>query len=194
MCKENEQRVEESALIKRMQDGDITAFDEVFARYRRRLFAYVQGVVHDASCAEDVVQDCFVILAKKIGSVRPSRGLSGWLFRVAHNRAIDLIRKRRELLPGDEIIEQVLHEGNEPVPTPDAGMIGAERNVRLSALMDRLPTTERDVLMMRFYGDLKFREIAAAKRLPLGTVLWQANRGLRRLREWAGDEGVLDEM
>ena len=73
-------------------------------------------------------------------------------------------------------------------------MIGAERNVRLSALMDRLPTTERDVLMMRFYGDLKFREIAAAKRLPLGTVLWQANRGLRRLREWAGDEGVLDEM
>jgi len=187
MSEEEHTRERESRLIERLQGGDLAAFDEIFAEYRQRIYAYVLGFVHDSGKAEDVTQECFVTLARKSASINPSMGLSSWLFRVARNRSIDYLRKHHDILPGDEFIEEVLHEGPSPA-MPDEALLGKERGRRILRALDSLPERERDVLMMRFFGDLKFREIAKAMRRPLGTVLWQANTGLKRLRERLSDE------
>ena len=187
MCDEKNSRKRESRLIKRLQGGDLTAFDEIFAEYRQRIFAYVLGFLHDRGNAEDVTQECFVTLARKIESISPSKGLLSWLFRVARNRSIDRLRKRTDLLPGDDFVEDVLHEDTSQA-VPDTELLRKEESRRIRKLLDSLPKRERDVIAMRFFGDLKFREIAKVMKRPLGTVLWQANTGMKRLRDRLKDE------
>jgi len=180
----------ESGLIRRVQDGDIGAFDALFEKYRRGILAYVFGMCGDRELAEDIVQECFVELVRRIRKIDPGRGAGGWLYRVARNRTVDCLRHRKfEILPGDEALaEQRETAGHAPVRTAAEEVIAREsaRGVR-RALME-LSRKERDVLALRFYGGLKFNEIAQVLGRPLGTVLWQARRSLGKLKD------ILDEM
>ncbi len=104
---------------------------------------------------------------------------------------VDLLRRRgREILPGDDCFTGKGFLARQCTGDSDvaAGLIGAERKRRLLQALDTLPASEKEVITMRFYGDLRFRDIALALQRPLGTVLWQVRRGLRRLREGLGDE------
>ena len=167
-----------------MQGGELAAFDGIFDKYRRAILAYVNGMLHDRSMAEDIVQETFVELARRIDSIDAERGLSGWLYRVARNRAIDAIRHRKfEVMPGEVVVadeaERAGHAG------PNATMEkAAEADVleRVGAAMSRLPEKERDLLSLRFHGGLKFQEIAELLGRPLGTVLWQAQQYLEKIR------------
>lgn len=174
----------ESDLVRGLQAGDLGAFDELFERHRRGLLAYVVGLLGDRALAEDVVQDCFVQLARSAERLDPSRGVRPWLYRVAHNRAIDLLRRRRREPPATEE-ELAGHREEAPAlePTPADGMIRGETQRRVRAALRRLPEAEREVLMLRFYGDLTFQEAARVARRPLGTMLWRASRALHRLRD-----------
>lgn len=175
----------DSSLIRRLQDGDITAFDVLFEKFRRRLLAYVTGLLHDRAKAEDVVQESFVELVTAIQKINPDRGVAPWLYRVARNRAIDMLRHGKfEVLPGDEFLaETVTAAGSDCVPAPDGRLMAREKQEEVRNMLAVLPEKERDLLLLRFYGDLTFAEIAQVLRRPLGTVLWQVNRTLKKLRQ-----------
>lgn len=175
-------------LVKRLQAGELDAFDVLFRKYRRKLLAYVLGLLHDRERAEDVVQESFVELAAKMRKIDPEKGVSPWLYRVARNRAIDVLRHRRfEVLPGDDYLaETVGADSSREAPTPDGEMVAEERRQEVRRMLNALPEKERDLLMLRFYGDLTFAEIAQVVRRPLGTVLWQVNKSLKKLRKEGG--------
>jgi RNA polymerase sigma-70 factor (ECF subfamily) len=168
----------------------MAAFDDLFYRHRRGLLAYVFGLLGDKGMAEDVVQDCFVRFVRHIGKIRPERGASSWLYRVARNRAIDVMRRRRR-----EITAAPAPDGRDAdVPgdasLPSDGLMEAELKGEVRAALNRLPAGERDLLVLRFYGGLTFKEIARLKRRPLGTVLWQVRRSVSKLGKYlAGDFG-----
>src|SRR5210317_2010923 len=86
--------VEDRPLIIGLKRGDMSAFESIFEKYRRAVFAYARGILHDDSLAEDCVQEVFFELVRKADTIDISRGVRGWLFRVARNRSIDVIRKR----------------------------------------------------------------------------------------------------
>jgi len=172
-------------LIVRLQEGDLDAFEQLFEKHRRGLLAYVVGLISDRGLAEEIVQDCFVSFARSIGKIRPERGASGWLYRTARNRTIDVLRHRKfEVLPGDEFLKQE-HPGDTgtPAETPIRALERKEMRDRLRARLDGLPVRERELLVARFYGGMTFKQAAQALKRPLGTVLWQARRALERLRE-----------
>ncbi|MDP6522718.1 MAG: sigma-70 family RNA polymerase sigma factor [Kiritimatiellia bacterium] len=185
MCGLESEGQTEARLIERFQKGDQEAFDAIFALYRRRLLAYVRVLVHDRGLAEDIVQDTFVRLARHIAGIKPSRGVSSWIFRVAKNRAIDVIRHRKFETPTeDAILERSVNAGGGGTAMlPSDAMIGKERRAEVVSALDSLPESERNVLVLRFYGDLTFKEISGVVERPIGTVLWQAHRGIRRLRK-----------
>ena len=175
----------ESKLVIRLQGGDIEAFDELYERHRRRILAYIYGLIGDHGKAEDITQECFVRLVEKIETIKPEKGVSPWLYRVARNRAYDLLRHRKfETLPGDELVAKE-KEGSYDSGRmrPDEQVIGHEQKQTVEAALLRLSPKERDVLTLRFYGDLTFREIAAVVKRPLGTVLWQSRRSLEKLEK-----------
>jgi RNA polymerase sigma-70 factor (ECF subfamily) len=190
---ENSHIEEEAVLIVRLQAGEIEAFDELFQRYRRRILAYVYGQINDHGKAEDITQECFVKLTAKIETIKPEKGVSAWLYRVARNMAYDFMRHRRfEVLPGDEFIEKEREDNTESDSSaPDEYTMQHEQKQSVEAAMLLLSPKERDVLTLRFYGDLTFREIASVVKRPLGTVLWQTRRSLEKLeriladRSWA---------
>ncbi|MDI6774126.1 MAG: RNA polymerase sigma factor [Verrucomicrobiota bacterium] len=183
----------DARLIKRMQGGDLSAFDMLFDRYRRGMLAYVDGLVHDRGLAEDIVQDCFVRMARRLDSIDPGKSLYGWLFRVARNRAIDILRHRKfEVMPGDEYFRD--SDGQRAAdnrPGPAGPMMEAEMQAAVRRALQQLPEKDRDLLLLRFYGDLTFEQAARALRRPLGTVLWQSQRILKRLKGFLKAENGL---
>ena len=186
MRDDKQQSVEsENSLVRRLQNGEMDAFDALFEKFRRKLLAYVRGLVGDVQQSEDIVQETFVELARKIQKIRPEKGVGPWLYRVARNRAIDLLRHRKfEVLPGDDYFgEQRRNVVSDAGNAPDERLMAREQQLEVQKMLASLPQKERDLLMLRFYGDLSFAEIAKVVRRPLGTVLWQVRRSLAKLRE-----------
>ena len=178
MCRD-EQSESDAELIRRLQAGDISAFDALFNKYRRGLMAYLVQRCSDHALAEDVVQDVFVRFVEHIQGLHPERGAAGWLYRVARNRMIDTVRRRRDVLPGAALPEQA-----DPLQAPPGEALErGEDTARVRSALARLPEKDRDVLTLRFFGDLAFKDIATTLKRPLGTVLWQSRRALQRLRQ-----------
>lgn len=182
--KESQTIEEDTGLLKRLQSGETAAFDVLFEKHRRGLFSYVRGMVNDTGLSEDIVQDCFLELVKNIERIRPEQGAGGWLYRVARNRAIDVLRAGKNWSGGDktEPDGRTVEEQADAGPTPRENAVARERAMNVRMALEMLPPKERDLLLLRYFGDLKFNEIARLRRRPLGTVLWQATRSLEKIR------------
>lgn len=168
--------------LRALQDGDAAGFDALFARHRRGVRAYAQTILRDAALAEDVTQACFLELVRRAGELETRQRVAGWLYRVARNRAIDLQRHRRfDVLAGDAVVAAA-REQEDVAPSAADVVMNDERGRDVMMALDQLPENERDVLMLRYFSGLAFRDVAVAVGRPLGTVLWQAQRGLRRMR------------
>ena len=190
MC-HTEKTEDDGSLILRLRQGELSAFDALFEKYRRGILAYLVGMSGDRGLAEDITQECFIALVRGIDRINPRQGAGAWLYRVARNRMIDLLRRcKHEVLPGDEYFRerQPAPEGAGLGVAPFAGLLSEERKTSLYDALSRLPEKEREVITLRFMSDLSFKEIARAVRRPLGTVLWQVQRGLKRMREVVGSD------
>ena len=184
MCGAEHERGPDADLIRSLQAGEAGAFDVLFERHRRGLLAYVYGMLRDRNMSEDVVQDAFLQFVRRIDTIRPEQGAAPWLYRTARNRTYDLLRKhRRETVGLDGLAardrmrgEMVDHE------TATDRLVRQDDIERVRRALDSLPAKERDLLVMRFYGGTPFKTMAAAVRRPLGTVLWQVHRSLKKLR------------
>lgn len=179
-------------LVRRMHQGDLTAFDTLFARHRRGLHAYVFGLLNDNGWAEDIAQDCFLELVRRIRHINPDKNISGWLYRVARNKTIDFTRRRKFETGAPESGRPNASESALDRPDGRASpldvMIRNESAARVQAAMAALAPRERDVIAMRFFGGLTFREIAGIVRRPLGTVLWQAHNALGKMKQTLKDK------
>ena len=137
--------------------------------------------------AEDITQECFIKLVRRIQRIQPEKGVSGWLYRVARNRTLDILRRRKRLwLPAGTFFRRCADRAASSRGVPGEQMQKTEEADQLARLLDSLPRREREVLVMHYFGDLTFREVAATLRRPLGTVLYQARRGIRKLRALYG--------
>lgn len=177
----------DSALVERLKQGDKAAFAHLFEKHRRGVLAYVRGLCGDTGTAEDITQDCFVALARRADSIDPRRGVSGWLYRTARNRTIDVLRRRRfTVLPGDDYFEDESRpEATDQQPGPVEELAAKERRESVEQALAALPVEQRELLVMRFYAGLTFREMAEILGRPIGTVLWQTRRSLERLSKHA---------
>ena len=183
MCEETQGQRSDADLARELRDGGNAAFDALFDRYRPLLLAYVRGMLHDRALAEDVVQDTFLGLVRQRRRIDPRRGVKSWLFRVARNRAIDVLRKRRPEIVAEDVAERPDRSGEQSVERPSAGIEREELRSDVRRLLELLPQRERDVLMLHYLGDMPFREVADVVKRPLGTVLWQSRRAIERLRK-----------
>jgi RNA polymerase sigma factor (sigma-70 family) len=171
---------------------------DVVARERSRLFAFIRRRVADPGDAEDVLQDVFAELVEANRLLMPIDHLTGWLFRVARNRIIDLFRKKRPARLGDLASEddagRLLDE--ELLPSPDDGpdAIYARHALmeELEAAIAELPKEQRDVFVSHEIEGRSFKEIAAATGVNLNTLLSRKHSATRHLR--ARLQRAFDEM
>ena len=171
-------------------DGDNRAFDELLARNQQKLFSYIMFVVRDPEMANDVFQETFVKVICKLqaGKYTDSGKFSFWLTRIAHNIIMDNYRDQKvanivEPTADNDLNKlrrQDLMEKNRENEYVNSQILKDVRH-----LMDTLPTPQREVVYMRYYQDMSFKEIAEATGVSINTSLGRMRYALINMRRLA---------
>ncbi len=155
--------------------GDRTAFTALFRHFAPRIKAYIMRCGADAALAEEVAQEAMVQVWRRAATYDPARaGAASWIFAIARNKRIDLVRRERR--PEIEAEDEAL------VPAADADYDLAENRRALGRAFDTLPADQAAILRKAFLEDKSHSSIAAETGLPLGTVKSRARLGLARMR------------
>lgn len=167
-------------LMLRYADGDIAAFDLLYARYRTRLFRYLNRLVSNRAQAEELYQDTWSRVIDARTRYAPTARFGAWLFRIAHHLAIDHLRRSRPQVDVDEVLLSF------PGPSGDDPSISfdqAERCEHLLRLVDGLPTEQKAVLLLRAEGELSLEEIAQNMNTGRETIKSRLRYALAKLRQ-----------
>ncbi|MBK9128106.1 MAG: RNA polymerase sigma factor [Phycisphaerales bacterium] len=176
-------------LLERARRRDPAALDELVTRYSSRLFGLLYRLTGSRDVSEDLLQETYLRMVRTIGEYEHVGRFEAWLFRIAANLARDRARKhaRRgeasplaagredEDCPGGAVPEA-------PTGDPWAALERDESVRALAAALQELPAPDREVLLLRHYGELSFKEIAEYLEIPLGTALARAHRALLKLK------------
>lgn len=170
---------EESECIARAQRGDVAAFSELVARHQDRIYRFLVRLTRSPDDARDLTQETFIHAWEALERWRPEARLTTWLFQIARNQALDLLRRsqRAEFVALDD-------DGDAlpcPAPTPEAALETRQRIHGLERALARLPTEHREILLLREIEALPYEEIATVLGIGLGTVksrLARARAGL----------------
>jgi RNA polymerase sigma-70 factor (ECF subfamily) len=173
--------------------GDTDNLEALLVSYAPRVHGLLMRLVGRSDVAEDLTQETLLRAFRSFDTYRPEGKFQAWIFRIAVNLARDWIRRRpREPALG-------LDDGPEPTAgakttvkemPPDGAMRQGDRVRRIEAAMARLPQADREVLLMRYYGELAFKDIAHATGEPLGTVLARAHRALAKLGDLIPEDDI----
>ena len=175
---------DESALIEQAQHGDRNAFGELVGRYYPGVVRVVYRLCGDTRLAEDMAQEAFLRGWINLPSFHPQSSLRNWLYRIAVNATLDVLRRKSEETLEDEAAQMIpdLADG------PETTLIEKERVALLQRAMRSLPEAARSVLVLREYGGLSYQEIASVLDVPVGTVMSRLNYARNRLREMLKDD------
>jgi len=171
---------EDAHLAARLKAGDPQAWERCYRSWYPRLFSYAYRRLGDREAAADIASETFVRALREVGRYDPRRlSLAGWLFRLAHDRTVDHIRRqyRRRTVPLDPVAEQMAEDTSEAQ---------TERGDLLLAL-SRLTDDQQAVLLLRFYVGLSAEEAGKVMGKPAGAVRALQFRALRQLRRLMGE-------
>ena len=190
---------EDEQLIGRLAAGELAALDALYDRYAGVVFALVLRIVADRQVAEELLQETFLRAWQRADLFERARGrVPSWLLGIAHNLAIDELRRRRRRPQGVTPREREASE-RELASVPDPGPEVAEeawaslRRAQVAAALERLPPAQRRIIELAYFEGYSQSEIAARLGEPLGTVKTRMRLGLHKLRDLLQAEGLAVE-
>ena len=182
----------DTELLQQISGGDSSALSDFYDRHSRLIYGALLRLLGDTDDAEDILQEVFIQVWRKAATYKEELGTpKNWLVRIAHNRAINLIRSRRHRAKKSEV----------PIPDEDSGAVmrseliddsllnqtvSAERMQMIGHAMKDLPKEQVVLLDMAFFQGYSHSEISELLKLPLGTVKTRIRNGLLALRESLG--------
>ncbi len=170
---------EDKLLVRQFKRGRAQAFRRIYEKYSDDLLTLAVNLLGDGRAAEDVVQDVFARFAESPEKFRPRDSLKAYLATCAMNRARDLIRKnKRQQTVAVNQAEQMASNADGPIRL----VIRTEQLQRLARAMARLPYEQRETVVLRLHGDLKFRQIAKLQNVPTKTAQTRYRYALEKLR------------
>lgn len=190
---------DEELLTRYRNEGRPEDFDELVRRYERELYRYLVRYLGDASLAEDVFQNTFLQVHLKKDLYEDGRPVRPWLYSIATHQGVDALRKagrhptisldRQASGGGDNDVGSLLDLLVSDTPGPLSKLQGEERARWVRESIARLPEVLRETLIMAYYQDLKYREIAEALEIPVGTVKSRLHAAIAKLQEMARGTG-----
>ena len=179
----------DEALVRRLKDGDATAGTELVRRYEATLMGYLRRLGGSDHMAEELHQATWLSVLEHLDKFDAegsgSGGFKAWLFRIATNKANDWWRRSGR--------EQAARSGLRPVAegseVPADPTETAEQVLRLREAISKLPGSQREVLLLRYFSGLKFVEIAEMLGCPLNTALGRMHKAMTKLKRLMEEEG-----
>lgn len=181
-------------VIAQAQAGEAQGFEQLLLAYGPRLYGYLVRATGSHHDAEDLLSELMLRLVRMIRKYDDRGKFEPWLFRIASNMVRDRIRRRT----ASPISGSLSLDSGGPHPLSDelqaqvaaagASLEMAEATEQLRMAMEKLDPTTREMILLRHFGDMSFKEIAQLYKCPLGTALARVHRGLKTLRRLMGDD------
>lgn len=166
-------------LIAALQAQQLEAFDALYDETKEYLYYQIIAIVRDKSLSEDILQDAYLKILHHIDSYKLGTNPLAWMIRIARNLAINAYNKRKkEVLVDIDEFEPILgHSENTSI----------EQNPLIHTMYQVLKPKEIELIVMHVINGLTHKEISEIKKKPLGTILWQYNQAIKKMREKVGD-------
>ena len=155
-------------MVLRAQLGDRDAYGGLFARYNPRLLYYLRRLVGSPADAEDVLQEVWITVVRKLATLEHPEAFRAWIYRIAHNRAISRLRSGRDEPPLEEHLDE--HPLAATAESEDEAALAGHDAEAIHAGLARLSAAHREVLTLRFLEELSYEEVADVVGCSLGTV------------------------
>jgi RNA polymerase sigma-70 factor (ECF subfamily) len=177
--------------------GDSEDIEQQLVAAAPRVYGFLIRLVGRPDVAEDLMQETMLRAFRSLETYLPEGKFHAWVFRIATNLARDWIRsrKRRPVTGLEDHSASLMAGDSDALPAtlrgdarPEAGLVRSEQAQAVEMAVAQLSDADREVLLMRYYGELPFKEIARATGEPLGTVLARAHRALAKLGDLVSEE------
>lgn len=182
-------------LVNAYAGGNDKAFDTLLQRHQSRLFSYIMQIVKSKDLADDIFQETFVkaIMTMRQGRYTDNGKFSSWLTRIAHNLIIDYFRqgKNQNTVSTDDENVDLLNRKDLSDGTIEDFIINDNINDDIRRLMKSLPDSQREVLEMRFYKNMSFKEIADATAVSINTALGRMRYAILNMRRIAKEKNIV---
>lgn len=167
-------------LISSLKEGDMDVFDSFYDATKQQMYYTIISIIKDQSLAQDIMQDAYLKILQSLDSYKQDTNALAWMLMIARNMTINVYnRRKKEILIDVDEQEQLL---------------GASYNdsIQATPLMDQmyqvLKPDEIELVVLHVINELTHKEIAQIKKKPLGTILWQYNQAIKKLKEKVGEE------
>ena len=179
------QYVLDNDLVRLFQNGDETALESLISRYKEKIFSTIFYLVKDRHLAEDLFQDVFIKIIDKLRTKNYNEEgkFLHWALRISHNLCVDYFRKekRNHTTSGDnnnlfELIEL-------SSDAADSKLVTSQVHEKVRVMLDQLPDEQREVIILRHFAELSFKEIAEITNTSINTALGRMRYGLINLRK-----------
>ena len=185
---------DDAALVQDYINGNERALEMLIKRHKLKIYNFIYSKVFDRDTAEDIFQETFikVIMTLKRGLYNEEGKFLPWVMRIAHNLVIDFFRKNNRIPTFDNSDEfdifQLIGDGN---PTAEKVMIEEQVVEDLQNLIVKLPEDQKDVLTMRLYKDMSFKEIAESTGVSINTALGRMRYAIINLRKLIEENQII---
>jgi len=181
-----ELQIDDSVLVRDYMSGDERALEILIGKHNQRLSSFIYSKVLDRTITEDIFQDTFIKVIKtlKRGSYSEEGKFLPWVMRIAHNLIIDHFRKTRRMpkFEGSDDFNIFSVIGDDR-PNAEKQLIKDQIDCDLGALIEELPDDQKEVLVMRIYKDMSFKEISENTNVSINTALGRMRYALINLRK-----------
>ena len=185
-------------LISLYVDGNNEAFDALLERHKDRIFMYIYHSVKNEELADDIFQDTFVkaIMTIKQGRYVENGHFSAWITRIAHNLIIDYFRqtKAENLQSTDDTDINILNRKELSDGTIEDDLVTTQIHSDVRRLIKALPVSQREVLVMRYYKNMSFKEIADTTGVSINTALGRMRYAILNMRRMAEEHNIVLTM
>ena len=183
-------------LAERYVSGDNRAFDELLKRTQSKVFNYIHSVVKDEALADDLFQDTFVKVINKLqmGQYADTGKFQAWVTRIAHNLIMDHFRheKTAKIIDTDNDLDLTTYKGSSALRESRENEIVYDQTlVYAKKVMDALPEVQKEVVYMRYYQDLSFKEIADITNVSINTALGRMRYAVLNLRKMIKEKNII---
>jgi len=189
-----ESKVSDQQLIVNYLEGNETAFEELLNRHKDKIYTSIYLFVKDPYKAEDIFQEVFIKIIDTLrkGKYNHEGKFVQWAMRISYNMCVDQFRrsKRRTKVSATETFDifDVLESPEENMETM---MINSQLHNKIRFLVDQLPAEQREVVILRHYADMSFKEIASLTRVSINTALGRMRYALINIRKMVEDKEVI---
>lgn len=177
----------DNVLIQQYLSGNNDAFETLLSRYKQRIFSFIYSKIKDRDLADDIFQETFIKVIKtlKKGMYNDEGRFLSWVMRIAHNLIVDHFRRKQRMpmYESHDAEVDVFYRVSEPSQNIENLLIDSQIKEDLNTLILELPENQLEVLRMRLYQDMSFKEIAERTNVSINTSLGRMRYGLINLRK-----------